>query len=127
MGKIEYQITDKGDFSFPLTSLRDDLILKIQDDEGNEISRSGVQIRLILQKGVWEDIFPLGEGHLNLKLQVILNDKERDRIRMMRESALKKKHDELLSSNRRGAESDTSTVVGNAGLPFRTNDECSIF
>ncbi|XP_057434151.1 uncharacterized protein LOC130726849 isoform X2 [Lotus japonicus] len=125
MGKIEYQITDKGDFSFPLTSLRDDLILKIQDDEGNEISRSGVQIRLILQKGVWEDIFPLGEGHLNLKLQVILNDKERDRIRMMRESALKKKHDELLSSNRRGAESDTSTVVGNAGLPFRTNDEVS--
>jgi len=38
---------------------------------------------LILQKGVWEDMFPLGEGQLHLKLQVILSDEERDRIRMM--------------------------------------------
>lgn len=38
---------------------------------------------MILQKGVWEDMFPLGEGQLHLKLQVILSDEERDRIRMM--------------------------------------------
>jgi hypothetical protein len=38
---------------------------------------------MILEKGVWEDMFPLGEGQLHLKLQVVLSDEERDRIRMM--------------------------------------------
>ncbi|KAG5132987.1 hypothetical protein JHK82_024175 [Glycine max] len=125
LGKIEYQVNDKGNLSFPLTSLRDDLIFKILDSEGNEISRTGVQIKLILEKGVLEDNFPLGGGHLRLKLQFILSDEERDRIRSLRQSALKKKHDELLSSSRRGEESDSRTVIGNAALPFRRNDEVS--
>lgn len=38
---------------------------------------------MILEKGVWEDTFPLGEGYLHLKLQVVLSNEERDRIRMM--------------------------------------------
>ncbi|RDX83115.1 hypothetical protein CR513_35999 [Mucuna pruriens] len=112
LGKIEYQVIDKENLSFPLTSFRDDLIFKIQDAKGNEISRTGVQIRLIVEKGVWEDNFPLGGGHLRLKLQFILSDEERDKIRSLRQSALKKKHDELLSSN--------------AALPFRSNDEVSV-
>ncbi|XP_058758600.1 uncharacterized protein LOC131631843 isoform X2 [Vicia villosa] len=112
MGKIEYQISDKGNFSFPIASLRDDLIFKIHDFEGNEISRAGVHIRMILEKGVWEDTFPLGEGYLHLKLQVVLSDEERDKIRMMRQTALKKKQDVLLNSN--------------AALPFRTSDEVSV-
>ncbi|KAK7281205.1 hypothetical protein RIF29_08980 [Crotalaria pallida] len=125
MGKIEYQINGKGDFSFPLTSLRDDLIFKIHDADGNETSRTGVLVRLILEKGVWEDDFPLGTGHLHLKLQFILSDDERDRIRALRQTALKKKQDELLSSSRRGAESDSSTIIGNAALQFSSNDEVS--
>ncbi|RYR20546.1 hypothetical protein Ahy_B03g065716 isoform B [Arachis hypogaea] len=125
MGKIEYQISDKGNYSFPLTSLRDDLIVKILEADGNEIARTGIHVRLILEKGVWEDMFTLGEGHLHLKLQFILSYEERDRIRIMRQSALKKKHDELLSSRRRGAETDSSTVIGNDALPFHTNDEVS--
>ncbi|RZB90880.1 hypothetical protein D0Y65_023344 [Glycine soja] len=125
LGKIEYQVNDKGNLSFPLTSLRDDLIFQILDSEGNEISHTGVQIKLILEKGVLEDNFPLGGGHLRLKLQFILSDEERDRIRSLRQSALKKKHDELLSSSRRGEESDSRTVIGNAALPFRRNDEVS--
>eukprot|EP00256_Glycine_max_P056213 XP_014623691.1 uncharacterized protein LOC100780338 isoform X7 [Glycine max] len=124
LGKIEYQVNDKGNLSFPLTSLRDDLIFKIQDAEGNEISRTGVQIKLILEKGVLEDNFPLGGGHLRLKLQFILSDEERDRIRSLRQSALKKKH-ELLSSGRRAEESDSRTMIGDAALPFRRNDEVS--
>ncbi|KAH1209369.1 hypothetical protein GmHk_15G043923 [Glycine max] len=125
LGKIEYQVNDKGNLSFPLTSLRDDLIFKIQDAEGNEISRTGVQIKLILEKGVLEDNFPLGGGHLRLKLQFILSDEERDRIRSLRQSALKKKH-ELLSSGRRAEESDSRTMIGDAALPFRRNDEVSV-
>ncbi|KAK2395537.1 putative replication factor C subunit [Trifolium repens] len=126
LGKIEYQVSDKGNFSFPLTSLRDDLIFKIQDAEGKEISRAGVHIRMILEKGVWEDMFPLGEGQLHLKLQVVLSDHERDRIRMMRQSALKKKQDELLSISQRDAESNrNSIIIRNAALPFNASDEVS--
>lgn len=44
---------------------------------------AGVQIKLILEKGVLEDNFPLGGGHLRLKLQFILSDEERDRIRSL--------------------------------------------
>jgi len=44
---------------------------------------------------------------------------------LQRQSALKKKQDELLSSGRRGAESDSRGVLGNAALPFRRNDEVS--
>ncbi|KAJ1439856.1 hypothetical protein SESBI_02078 [Sesbania bispinosa] len=44
---------------------------------------------------------------------------------LQRQSALKKKHDLLLSSRGRGAESDNSTIIGNAALPFSTNDEVS--
>ncbi|CAL0320302.1 unnamed protein product [Lupinus luteus] len=125
MGKIEYKISDKGNFSFPLTSLRDDLIVKIQDADGNEISSTGFHIRLILEKVVWEDIFPLGTGHLHLRLQFILSDEERDRIRILRQAALKKKHDELLSSDRRGAESDNRASTSNAASPIQTNHEVS--
>ncbi|XP_019416999.1 PREDICTED: uncharacterized protein LOC109328145 isoform X2 [Lupinus angustifolius] len=125
MGKIEYKISDKGNFSFPLTSLRDDLIVKIQDDDGNEISSTGFHIRLILEKVVWEDIFPLGTGHLHLRLQFILSDEERGRIRILRQTALKKKHDELLSIDRKGAESDSRASTGNAASPFQANDEVS--
>lgn len=43
-----------------------------------------------------------------------------------RQTALKKKQDELLSSSRRGAESDSSSIIGNAAaLPFHTSDEVS--
>jgi len=44
---------------------------------------------------------------------------------LQRQSALKKKHDELLSGGRRGAESESRAVLGNAELPFRRNDEVS--
>ncbi|KHG12429.1 Dystrophin-1 [Gossypium arboreum] len=98
-GKIEYQTWDKGEFSFPLTTLRDNLIITIQDAEGNEISHTGLETRLVVEKGVWDDIFPLeGGGHAHMKLQFFLNEEERQRIRIMRESALKKKHEELCNS-----------------------------
>ncbi|KAL4283112.1 hypothetical protein GQ457_16G003380 [Hibiscus cannabinus] len=98
-GKLEYQTWDKGEFSFPLTTLRDNLIITIQDAEGNEISHTGVETRLVVEKGVWDDIFSFeGGGHVHLKLQFVLSEEERQRIRIMRESALKKKHEELCNS-----------------------------
>ncbi|KAE8658177.1 Transducin family protein / WD-40 repeat family protein isoform 1 [Hibiscus syriacus] len=98
-GKIEYRTWHKGEFSFPLTTLRDNFIITIQDAEGKEISHTGVETRLVVEKGVWDDIFSFeGGGHVHMRLQFVLSEEERQRIRIMRESALKKKHEELRNS-----------------------------
>ncbi|KAI4335306.1 hypothetical protein L6164_013966 [Bauhinia variegata] len=125
MGKAVYEICQKGDFSFPLASLRNDLIILLQDVEGNEISRIGIEAKSIVEKGVWEDLFSLGGGHLHLKLQFILNDEEREKIRMMRQSALKKKHDELLNSSSLRSTESATTCAKIAALPSCTIDEVS--
>ncbi|XP_030490774.2 uncharacterized protein LOC115707077 isoform X3 [Cannabis sativa] len=116
MGKREYQTWDKGEFSFPLTTLRDNLTVVLQNAEGNEISQAGVETKSIVEKGLWDDFFPLkGGGHVHMRLQFVLNEDERNRIRMMRESALKKKRGEPLdcrtSSSVAVATNDSSQVA----------------
>ena len=44
---------------------------------------TGVQVKLVVEKGIWQEVYPLEGGHLHLKMQFILNDEERERIRMM--------------------------------------------
>ncbi|GMY36293.1 hypothetical protein FCV25MIE_31535 [Fagus crenata] len=126
MGKIEYQTWDKGDFSFPLTTLRDNLIVALQDADGKEVSYAEVETKSIVEKGLWDDLFPLeGGGHVHMKLQVILSEEERNRIRMMRESALKRKHDELLNSSIRtsqGATASLSSVTSSLGFSHEVSD-----
>ncbi|KAJ9688158.1 hypothetical protein PVL29_014072 [Vitis rotundifolia] len=124
MGKREYQTWDKGDFSFPLTTLRQNLTVTLQDAEGNEISHAEIDTMLVVQKGLLDDTFPLkGGGHVHMKLQFILSEEERNRIRIMRESALKKKHSGLsgtaslssLSINKKVSESIRG-IASQAGL-----------
>ncbi|CAN1148299.1 hypothetical protein LINPERPRIM_LOCUS38006 [Linum perenne] len=100
VGKREHQTWNKGDFSFPLTTLRDNVIVTIEDTDGNGISHTeGIDMRLLIGKGIWDGMFPLvGGGHVHLKLQFSLSEDDRERIRIMRESAMRKKHDELLIS-----------------------------
>ncbi|XVF35013.1 hypothetical protein REPUB_Repub18cG0108400 [Reevesia pubescens] len=118
MGKREYQTSDKGEFSFPLTTLRDNLIITLQDAEGKEISHTRVEIRLVVEKGVWDDIFSLeGGGHVHMKLQFVLSEEERQRIRIMRESALKKKHDELCNSGHGSPKSASVSYNEVSGSP----------
>lgn len=45
MGKREYQTWAKGDFSFPLMTLRDKLIITLQDEKGNEILHTGLILK----------------------------------------------------------------------------------
>ncbi|TQD87601.1 hypothetical protein C1H46_026800 [Malus baccata] len=112
MGKRECQAWDKGDFTFVLTSLRDNLVVLLQDSEGNEISHAGVEVKSIVEKGIWDDLFPLsGGGFVRMKLQFVLNEEERNRIRMMRESALKKKQGELINSSPNSVQSTLSAGV----------------
>ncbi|XP_041005711.1 uncharacterized protein LOC121250617 isoform X4 [Juglans microcarpa x Juglans regia] len=131
MGKIEYQTSDKEEFSFcsdfhsPLTTLRDNLIVALLDADGKEISRAGVETKSIVERGLWDDLFPLeGGGHVQMNLQFVLNEDERNRIRMMRESALKMKHDELLKHSIHSPKSDT-TAGGNVALSLDLSNEAS--
>ncbi|XP_022965716.1 uncharacterized protein LOC111465530 isoform X2 [Cucurbita maxima] len=100
MGKRQYETSEKGDFSFPLTTLRDDVILIIQDAGGNEVSRAGVQAKSIVEKGFWDDLFPLeGGGRVHLKFQFALSEDDRSRIRTMRETAMRRKQVERQDRN----------------------------
>ncbi|KAB2619714.1 hypothetical protein D8674_015583 [Pyrus ussuriensis x Pyrus communis] len=112
MGKRECQAWDKGDFTFALTTLRDNLVLLLQDSEGNEISHAGVEVKSIVEKGLWDDLFPLkGGGFVRMKLQFVLNEEERNKIQMMRESAVKKKQGELINSSPNSVQSTPSAGV----------------
>ena len=43
-----------------------------------------IDTMLVIQKGLLDDIFPLkGGGHVHMKLQFILSEEERNRIRIM--------------------------------------------
>ncbi|KAF8036364.1 hypothetical protein BT93_C2164 [Corymbia citriodora subsp. variegata] len=106
MGRKEYQIGDDGDFSIPLTTLHENLVVKLLDKDGNEVARTGVETKLVVEKGLWDDFFPFeGGGEAHLKIQFTLSEEEQNRIRMMRLSALKKKHGELLNPSSKVAES----------------------
>lgn len=123
MGKREYQTWEKTEFSFPLTTFRDNLMIALYDAKGNKISYTGVETRLVVEKGLWDDIFSLeGGGHVHLRLQFILTEDERYRIRIMRESALRKKHDELSSSNPTSPESVGSNAEASLFLHQQVSD-----
>ncbi|XP_026662641.2 uncharacterized protein LOC103712837 isoform X2 [Phoenix dactylifera] len=108
MGKREYQSVGRGHFLFPVTSLRENLILMLHDMAGNLLSRTEFKIRLVVEKGIWDDVFPLeGGGSVRMKLQFVLSEEERQRIHEMRYSALKRKHMELLKG---GCESPVSEL-----------------
>nr|XP_023914091.1 uncharacterized protein LOC112025649 isoform X2 [Quercus suber] len=96
------------------------------DADGIKISHAGVEIKSIVEKGLWDDLFPLeGGGHIHMKLQFVLSEEERSRIRMMRESALKKKQDELLNSSIRtsqGATTACSSVASSLGFRHEVSD-----
>ncbi|KAF2318147.1 hypothetical protein GH714_001141 [Hevea brasiliensis] len=84
-----------------------------------------VETRLVIEKGVWDDIFPFeGGGHVHMKLQFVLNEEDRQRIRIMRESALRKKHDELLNSELRSP-THATTVGSNVAPSLMFNHDVS--
>lgn len=43
-----------------------------------------METKLIVEKGLWDDLFPLEEGgQVHMKLQFVLSEDERNRIRLM--------------------------------------------
>ncbi|KAH7686511.1 hypothetical protein IHE45_04G110100 [Dioscorea alata] len=103
MGKREYQTVGKGECSFPVMSLRENLVLMLHDKEGNELSRTELPTMSVVEKGIWDDLFPLkGGGHVHMRVQFSLNEEERLRIRHMRETVVRKKQSELLKGQETG-------------------------
>ncbi|KAM5547406.1 hypothetical protein ABKV19_001744 [Rosa sericea] len=118
--RSEYQIWESRDLSFPLTTLRDNMLVILQDSEGNQISETGIETRSIVEKGLWDDFFPLkGGGFLHMKLQFVLNEEERNQIRMMRESAVKKKHGEFIHSSPISVQSTSARINVASSLSLR--------
>uniref|UniRef100_A0A7C9EVB5 Uncharacterized protein n=1 Tax=Opuntia streptacantha TaxID=393608 RepID=A0A7C9EVB5_OPUST len=111
VGKQAHEAQDKGDFSFPLASFRDNLNVSIRDSEGTEIAHTAVETRSIVEKGVWDDLFSLeGGGHVRMRLQFVLTEDELKRIRSMREYASRKKQEDILK--RRHSSADLANASG---------------
>ncbi|KAH6806565.1 hypothetical protein C2S51_031396 [Perilla frutescens var. frutescens] len=92
MGKRQFQTWDKGSFSFPITRIRENLVVALLDAGGNEIAHQDIRTMQIIEKGSWDEVFSInGGGHVHMKLQFTLSEEDRSRIRVMRESAMKKK------------------------------------
>ncbi|XAR53433.1 hypothetical protein NMG60_11021980 [Bertholletia excelsa] len=127
MGKRESERAgDKGEFSFPMTTLRENVSITLKDSQGNEILHKGVQTMLVAEKGSWDEFLPLeGGGQVHLKLQFVLSEEERNRIRLMRESAMRKKKGELLSSSSKWSENVSSAggiVMSSLPINYEVSD-----
>ncbi|KAG6421059.1 hypothetical protein SASPL_117608 [Salvia splendens] len=108
MGKKQYQTWDKGDFSFPITRIRENIVVALLDAGGNEIAHQDIQTMQIIEKGSWDEVFSInGGGHVHLKLDFTLSEDDRNRIRVMRESAMKKKLEANPSINLRFLDSSS--------------------
>jgi hypothetical protein len=62
-------------------------------DEDQYVLGQRFETKSIVEKGLWDDLFPLeGGGHVHMKLQFILSEEERNRIRMMVQFLLHNPH-----------------------------------
>ncbi|CAN7114885.1 unnamed protein product, partial [Brassica rapa subsp. narinosa] len=100
MGKIEYRTSDSGDYIFPVTRLQENLIVTLLDVNGNGILHKEIETRMIIESGFLEEkVLFNGYGNVQLKMQFVLSEEDRNRIRFLRQSALRKKHKELVGGS----------------------------
>ncbi|CAE6244309.1 unnamed protein product [Arabidopsis arenosa] len=100
MGKLEYRTSDSGDYIFPVTRLRENLIVTLLDVNGNQILHKEIETRMIIENGFLEEKLSFnGYGNVQLKMQFVLSEEDRNRIRFLRQSALRKKHEELVNGS----------------------------
>ncbi|XP_019087221.1 PREDICTED: uncharacterized protein LOC104726229 isoform X2 [Camelina sativa] len=122
MGKLEYRTSDSGDYIFPVTRLRENLIVSLLDVNGNRILHREIETRIIIENGFLEEKLSFnGYGNVQLKMQFVLTEEDRNRIRFLRQSALRKKHEELVNgtsfTKSKSIASDLSTLS-----PMQTRD-----
>ncbi|KAM3413358.1 hypothetical protein ACQJBY_004501 [Aegilops geniculata] len=87
-------------FSFPVTSLRDSMVLSLYDADKELVSKTEVKTRSIVELGSTDVVFSLDSGgQIILQLQFLLSDEDRKRIQEMRNSAMKRKQQELFGNS----------------------------
>ncbi|XP_040248686.1 uncharacterized protein [Aegilops tauschii subsp. strangulata] len=100
LGKKEYSgYIGQDGFSFPVTSLRDSMVLSLYDADKELVSKTEVKTRSIVELGSTDVVFTLDSGgEIILQLQFLLSDEDRKRIQEMRNSAMKRKQQELFGN-----------------------------
>ncbi|WOL20410.1 hypothetical protein Cni_G29215 [Canna indica] len=97
-GKREYQTMGKRELSFPVVSLRDNLVVMVYGSDGNLVSQTAeFKTISVVEKGTLDGSFSLeGGGIVHLRLQFILSEEERLRVHELRNSKLKRNDGDLL-------------------------------
>ncbi|KAJ1264382.1 hypothetical protein BS78_09G258900 [Paspalum vaginatum] len=98
VGKREYSGNIEQDsLSFPVTSLRESMVLMLYNADMELISKSELKTKTIVESGAMDiTITPDNAGKIILQVQFLLNDDDRKKIQEMRNSAMKRKQQELL-------------------------------
>nr|XP_009395790.1 PREDICTED: uncharacterized protein LOC103980967 isoform X1 [Musa acuminata subsp. malaccensis] len=96
-GKREYETVGKMEITFPVVSLRENLVVMLYSLDGNLLSRIEFKTLSVVERGMLDDTFPLeGGGTVRVRLQFLLSEEERLRIHELRNSTLRRKHGEML-------------------------------
>uniref|UniRef100_A0ACD5T6I5 Uncharacterized protein n=1 Tax=Avena sativa TaxID=4498 RepID=A0ACD5T6I5_AVESA len=100
VGKREYSGNIGQDaFSFPVTSLRDSMVMTLYDADKELVSKTDVNTKAIVELGMMDVVFSLHSGRtIILQLKFLLSDEDRKRVQEMRNSAVKRKQQELLAN-----------------------------
>uniref|UniRef100_A0ACD5TCX3 Uncharacterized protein n=1 Tax=Avena sativa TaxID=4498 RepID=A0ACD5TCX3_AVESA len=86
-------------FSFPVTSLRDSMVMTLYDADKELVSKTDVNTKEIVELGMMDVVFSLHSGRtIILQLKFLLSDEDRKRVQEMRNSAVKRKQQELLAN-----------------------------
>ncbi|XP_078167928.1 uncharacterized protein LOC144562602 isoform X2 [Carex rostrata] len=124
VGKTEYQSVGREDFSFPVTSIRENLVIMICDSEGNLVTKQEVKTISVAEKGDAEVDFSLEfRGNIKLRLTFVLNEKEKEKIRELRSSVLKRKHGELIKGTNDICSHGTSLQLASKDYPNLSNQK----
>lgn len=99
LGKREYNGSiGQGEFSFPVTSLRESMVMLLYNADRSLISQAELKMKAVVESGTMDVDFSLDNGgSIILRLQFLLSDEDRRRVQEMRNSAVKRKQQELLS------------------------------
>ncbi|XP_006654168.1 uncharacterized protein LOC102706101 [Oryza brachyantha] len=99
LGKREYSGSiGQGEFSFPVTSLRESMVMLLYNTDKSLISQAELKTKAVVESGTMDVVFSLDNGgSIILRLQFLLSDEDRKRVQEMRNSAVKRKQQELLS------------------------------
>ncbi|TVU01959.1 hypothetical protein EJB05_52608 [Eragrostis curvula] len=97
VGKREYNGNiEQDDLSFPVTSLRESMVIILYNADKELISKTELKTKTIVESGSTDVVLTLDSGEIILQLKFLLSDDDRKRIQEMRNSAMKRKQQEPL-------------------------------